>query len=281
MNTIRINIENSIFSKDFESTNGNYKGLSQYNWNIIINDEQYGNYGFGNNLGISRFHLDTSYANHDYFFEINNLDYSWTNGYYENRITELIPLNDSNYNMYKSESYYSESSGYFWIKPNNNAIEVFNTDPPYNDHATHLENYDDSEWIEMDAGSGHNGLMESYDLGTNTIPRNNVIANITLRINYRGGSGSSNDFKCRLKNGLKYTDYISFDNPSSSFAIYHSTFYNVNFSQSELDSLVIEIVACTTISPNDELLDILWLQCYYYELELNIEIERDITFLDD
>jgi len=79
-------------------------------WNVSINgilakvsgNSQFNYYG-SSDIPMKWIYFRTENGNYNYKTEIDNIDFSWTNGYYENRISDLIPLQDNSYQMFESE----------------------------------------------------------------------------------------------------------------------------------------------------------------------------------
>ena len=67
---------------DFECTNGNYKSLSQYNWQIFINNIHYGNYNFANNeIESTTLQFKSGISALNYYLYIDSLGLTWLDNY--------------------------------------------------------------------------------------------------------------------------------------------------------------------------------------------------------
>jgi hypothetical protein len=74
-------ITNNVWYKiklDFECTDSYYSGLNQYHWKVVINQTEFGEYAFVNNVSnIGFLSMGTSLLNFDYMVLVDDLNVNW------------------------------------------------------------------------------------------------------------------------------------------------------------------------------------------------------------
>jgi len=67
---------------EFECSTGNYKGLAQDTWRFYVDGEQFGDFGFQNNIdNVTQIYIFTRGANYNYWCYIDAVGYSWDFAY--------------------------------------------------------------------------------------------------------------------------------------------------------------------------------------------------------
>jgi len=114
---------------DFECGSGSYKGLSPDTFKITINDVEYGAYSFyQSQSSVNKFGFRSENANINTFYA-DAVDYSWSDGYYENRNMDFYydVVQESEYQI--NENRYPDVVGY-------SGIHLFSVGHSFNDGAT-------------------------------------------------------------------------------------------------------------------------------------------------
>lgn len=234
---------------------------------------------YGNLDYITHFYIYSISTHFDYIIKIDNIDYSWINGYYENRINDVIPLNDSNYNMYKSEFQNYETID---IYPNQDIPTVWNYQPSHGES-------DIAHCIDENEATRDNSNYASYSFANPTVQtfgmttsdlENRIISKIEIK-SYSYALTTENNFSMRysLDIGSTYSDY-TFNWISGSASWYSFIYDNVNISQSELDDFRLY---CMPYDP-DYVLNFynyaIFMRIFIKNNTIDIVSETDITYLE-
>lgn len=168
---------------DFECTIGNYKGLSQYDWHVFVDDKHYGDYNFANNENqITSYFYNTGISDNDYHTQIDDIGNSWLNYIVGNNTEPIIEFLDSNilkpdkyeFNLNVSGLPYhfpSDPIIYDWNEVDGNNVYIDAVPPflpaPYYDMI-----------VAIDSGSGNTGIQNDFNIHRDKI-------NITWSLNFK------------------------------------------------------------------------------------------------
>jgi len=203
-------------------------------YNLSINNIRMAQYEFVDFSKFNYLYLQTNENDNNYEFLIDNIDFSWTNGYYENRITDLIPLNDSNYNMYKSEveTLNMENINLF---PNNDIVDNWQSEPIGNHYETINDIDIDFDYIKGESSFG----FEQFGFSDLENQFESYLFNITITIRARGTGGGTSLLMTEtyyLGNTYYKNHFIT---DSGSFSNYN--FNLINFNYSSINDIEIQL----------------------------------------
>jgi hypothetical protein len=253
-------------------------------WNCTINNEYASisdnvnfNYYSYDGLAFNNIAFRTEYGYKNYHYVLDNIDYSWTYGYYENLIDDLIPLDNIGYKSIKS---INQEFNTYEIYPNEDIITNWYVNGATLHHDAVNDTGYGSQPFLYATSSLHNEIdcfgFENLDIGSDIITLINITFDIATWYNL-----GSNDMKVRLYDGNTYTDYQLIQHTSIIPTIeqINVSFYGF-FNQEQINNLELEVVSPTNVYDTTYIYTIL-LTLYSSNEKINITHENFFNYSDN
>ncbi|MBY8992854.1 MAG: hypothetical protein KGD58_19075, partial [Candidatus Lokiarchaeota archaeon] len=211
-------------------------------WNITINDIFYGNYDYyGNPFEMEYIQILTHTINSGYSTVFDNIHYSWSNGYYENQIQDLIPLNDSKYNMYKGISESSESYIHY-ITPNNDISTQWTPE-------LEIDNFECiNEYPSVDSAYIWSGIPNQIDTYSfNSITNFTLITKLIVDFYVYRDFQASNTLRIDFYDGISWSEVKIPNIPADTYTWINVEWNNLLLNQSQIDNFQLRLTSPSQI----------------------------------